>query len=78
MLKNYRFAVVRTEAFIALQLMKSSRVLSHVNCLKTTEVRVSSLSHLIMGIHMVYETPVIFNQLTWMIGREYFFNICSW
>jgi hypothetical protein len=38
MLKNHRFAVVRSEAYIGLQLMKSSRILSRVNWFKATEV----------------------------------------
>jgi hypothetical protein len=32
---------------------------------------------LMMGTEMVPETSAIFNQLTRLIGREYFINVCN-
>jgi hypothetical protein len=29
-----------------------------------------------MGTEMVLQTSVIFNQLTWLVGRENFINVC--
>jgi hypothetical protein len=30
---------------------------------------------LMMGTEMVSETSVIFNQMTWLIARDYFINV---
>jgi hypothetical protein len=62
------------------QLIISYRIITLVRWLNISDVSGIISVHVIammMGAEMVPETSVIFKQLTWMIAREDFINVCQ-